>query len=128
MATFTRPDGTKITIASEKLARARPTIRREIYGHPEHVGSALFNPKQLVMEPIEYVGRTLKDELRHFCEFHAPNGASIWINSEMAGDAEKPRSTEKSNNTNSVILIGGVRQRLSESVVEAQAKLDDARK
>ncbi|MEM9096835.1 MAG: hypothetical protein AAGC62_17925, partial [Pseudomonadota bacterium] len=97
------------------------------FGHPGHVGSALFKPKQLVLEDIDTVGAALKAELSTFAMLHAPNNASIWFDSAKVKDAEPPRSHESSPSTNSVVVMGGVRQRLAETVSQAQAVIDAAR-
>lgn len=127
MPVFTRPDGTSITLTASTIARARPTITNEIFGHPGHVGSALFKPKQLVLEDIDTVGTALEEELSTFAMLHAPNNASIWFDAAKAKDAEPPKIYESSPNTNSVVVIGGVRQRLAETVSQAQAVIDAAR-
>ncbi|MGC3939521.1 hypothetical protein ACOTTU_17085 [Roseobacter sp. EG26] len=127
MPTFTRPDGSTIDVDASEIARARPTIPREIFGKPDHIGTALFKPKQLVLEAIEVVGPALMVEVPSFAELHAPNNASIWFEATKARDAEAPRASETSPNTNAVVVMGGVRQRVSETVAQAQAVIDNAR-
>jgi hypothetical protein len=124
---FTLPDGSKIEIDATAIARARPTIRNEIYGKPGHEGTALFAPKRLVLEPIDAVGRELQKTAPSFTRLHAPNGQSIWCQASKAKDAEAPLPTEVSPTTNAVVVMGGVRQRVRETVSEAQAILNSAR-
>lgn len=127
MALFTLPDGSKIEIDATGIARARPTLRNEIYGKPGHEGTALFAPKRLVLEPIDIVGPELQKTAPSFTRLHAPNGQSIWCQASKAKNAEPPRPTEVSPTTHAVVVMGGVRQRVRETVSEAQAILDAAR-
>ncbi|MEP6065510.1 MAG: hypothetical protein ABJ246_06725 [Paracoccaceae bacterium] len=127
MPRFTRPDGSSVEISATSVARARPTITNEIYEMPGHTGSALFNPKQLILEAIDIVGPALKAELASFAKLHAPNNANIWFEANSVKNAEPPRSFETSENTRAVVVMGGVRQRVSETVTEAQAVIDAAR-
>ena len=127
MPSFTRPDDTPINITAASVARARPTIRNEIYGRPGHVGTALFKPRQMVLEAIDVVGPALQAEVPSFTMLHAPNGASIWFDAKKARDAEPPKAYETSENVNAVVVIGGIRQRVSENVADAQAIIDAAR-
>lgn len=127
MAIFTRPNQTKINILASNIVRARPTITNEIFENPGHTGTALFNPKLLVLESIGNVGAALYEEISSFAVLHAPNGAEIWFNAKKVDNAENPRPTEISKDTNSVVLMGGVRQRLLETVFIAQQIIDKAR-
>lgn len=127
MPTFTRPDGSFIDFDAAGIARARPTIRNEICGTPGHVGTVLFKPKQLVLEPIDVVGPALRAEVPTFAELHALNNGSIWFEAVKANDAEAPRASETSANTNAVVVMGGVKKRVSETVAQAQAVIDNAR-
>ena len=127
MPTFTRPDGSTIEVAAASIVRARPTLSNEIVDRPGQFGTALFKPKQLVLEPIDVVGPALKQDIPSFAVLHAPNSASVWFEAIKAKDAEPPRITETSENTNAVVVMGGVRQRVSETVAEAQAIIDAAR-
>lgn len=127
MATFTRPNGSTITIAASSIARARRTLRNEIDGHPGHEGSAMFSPKQLVMEPIGQVGPALQQDTPSFDKLHAPDGSEVWFDAKKAKDARTPMQSEQSENTNAVVTVGGTNQRVSETVADAQAVIDAAR-
>lgn len=127
MPTFTLPNGSKIEIDATAIVRARPTIRNEIYGKPGHVGTALFAPKRLVLETIDSVGPELQQGAPSFTRLHAPDGQSIWCQASKAKDAEAPLPTEMSPTTGAVVVMGGVRQRVRETVSEAQAILNAAR-
>ena len=127
MATFTRPNGDPIDVPASSVSRARPTLTNEIFEKKGHVGTALFKPKQLVLEPISTVGPALQAELPSFAMLHAPNGAEIWFDAKEAQDARPPRSSETSPDTQAVVAVGGVAQRVSESVAAAQAIIDAAR-
>lgn len=127
MATFKRPDGSGITIAPSTVARARRTIHNEISGHPGHEGSALFSPKQLVLETIDEVGPALQADTASFDKLTAPDGSTVWFDAKKAKDARAPLTSEQSANTNAVVTVGGTNQRVTETVSEAQAVIDAAR-
>jgi len=127
MPQFTLPNGSVIDIKASTISRVRATLRNEIYGKPGHVGSALFGPKRLVLEPIDTVGPALQAEVPTFAVLHAPNGQNIWFQANKARDAEAPLPTEQSPTTNAVVVMGGVRQRVSETVAQAQAIIHTAR-
>lgn len=80
-----------------------------------------------MLEPIEVVGPALQAEVPTFAELHAPSNASIWFEAVKARDAEAPRASETSANTNAIVVIGGVRQRVYETVAEAQGVIKSAR-
>ncbi|MGV6850016.1 MAG: hypothetical protein ACWA5A_16720 [Marinibacterium sp.] len=127
MPEFKRPDGSKITISAKSLIRARASLRNEIYERPGAIGTALFSPKQLVMDQIDAVGPALRAEQPGFARLRSRSGAAIWFDATRSGDAESPRPTEATDGVNAVVQIGRVRQRVAETVAEAQAIIDAAR-
>ena len=127
MPTFTLPNGSPLVVVASDIARVRPSLRNEIYGHPGVIGSALFKPKQLVLEKVDVVGPALWNELNTFAQLHAPNGVHIWFDSVPASDAMVPSAREARPGVNSVVIMAGVRQRLSDTVAAAQAVIDQAR-
>ncbi len=127
MPRFTQPNGAKITIPANEVARARPTLTNEIYEHPGHVGSALFSPKQLVMEPIQTVGPALQAERPSFDRLTGVRNRELWFDGKKARDAQRPRPRETGNGVRAIVVVGGTRMRVLETVAAAQAVIDAAR-
>ncbi|MDW3222847.1 MAG: hypothetical protein R8G34_08180 [Paracoccaceae bacterium] len=95
---------------------------------PEGVtGSAIFKPRIMVLEEINVVGPALQAELASYTTLTGIRGQTYWIDANRAGDAEMPRTSERSPGVNAIVPVGGIRMRISEAVSAAQAILDVAR-
>lgn len=127
MPNFTLPSGDTVTVPAREVARARPTLTNEIYGHPGHTGSALFTPRLLVMEAIGAAGPALQAEVASFTRLTGIRDRQLWFDAKKAADAQPPRPTETGSGVNAIVPVGGARLRVLETVPQAQAAIDSAR-
>lgn len=127
MANFTLPNGASVDVMASDKVRARASFRNKIFGSPDHIGTALFKPRLMVMETIDVVGAALKSELPSFTVLTGNKGQVYWFDAKRSGDAEAPRGMEQGPNVNAIIPICGIRMRVSETVAQAQAIINAAR-
>ncbi len=124
MPDFTLPSGSTIAVAAKDIARCRPSFSWENAGH---IGSTLFKPRLIVMEPISVVGPALRAEHPSFVCLTGINGLSLWFDAKQARDAETPRASESGNGVQAIVPVGGIRMRVTDSVAAAQATIDAGR-
>ncbi len=127
MPNFTLPNGTAILIDATKIVRCRSCFEGEIDEHPEHIGTALFKPKRMVMEPCEEVGPALQATVSSFTSLTGLSDRRLWFDANKAADAQTPRPSESGSGVLAIIPVGGIRMRVMESVADAQAVIGAAR-
>jgi len=124
MATFTIPTGTAIDRPASDFVRCRASFSWENQGH---IGTTMFKPTFIVMEPIEQVGPALAIEAPGFTSLKGLKDRDLWFDAIKAEDAQAPRPHEGVNGVHAVVPVGGIRMRVIATVEEAQNVIDAAR-
>lgn len=124
MPIFTLPGGALRTINANAVVRCRDSFAFENDGH---IGTTLFKPRLIVMEPITLTGPALHAERASFVRLSGIDDRHLWFDATQADDAEPPKPHESANGVNAIIPVDGIRMRVTESVADAQAAIDAGR-
>lgn len=124
MPVFTSPGGTPLNIDAGGVSRLRPSLASENGGH---IGTTLFSPMQIVMEPVDVVGPALRAEAPGFTRLTGLSARRLWFNATRAGDARPPTRQEAQQGANAVVRVGGIGMKVVENVRQAQDRIDSAR-
>ena len=124
MPLFTLPNGATQSFSAADFVRFRPSLPFELKNQS---GTTLFKPLQIVLNPIDEVAPAMLQQVPSFVRLTSPSGTPQWVDAKKTGDAQVPRPGERGKNTDAVVLVGGVRLRLRDSVADVQAVLDAGR-
>lgn len=124
MPIFTSPGETPVFVDPAAVERLRPSFPHENGGH---IGTTLFRPMLIVMEPVSVVGPALNAERASFVRLTGLGRRALWFDAARAGDARPPRPHEAQAGVGAVVPVGGIGMKVVESVARAQAVIEAGR-